>query len=80
MTDVSKEAESDDSENQAAAETGSVAGAEALDAVQESTAALTAAVTAATVPNLQQVSITQTMRSIQSAITAVQPYAAQAAA
>lgn len=79
VTDVSKEAESDDSENQAAAETGSVAGAEALDAVQESTAALTAAVTAATVPNLQQVSITQTMRSIQSAITAVQPYAAQAA-
>ncbi|SDQ57322.1 hypothetical protein SAMN02800687_1929 [Curtobacterium sp. UNCCL20] len=79
MTDVSQEAEPDDSENESEADSGSVAGAEAIDAVQKSTAALTAAVTATTVPNLQQVSITQTMRSIQSAILAMQPYAAQAA-
>lgn len=77
MTDESKEAAPADSENKSETRSGSAAGPDAPDAVQESAAALTA--TAATVPNLQQVSITQTMRSIQSAITAMQPYAAQAA-
>lgn len=75
---MSNEAELDDRENESEAKNRSTAGAEDLVAVQKSTAARTAAVTAATVPNLQQVSIAQAMRSIQSAMNVMQPYAAQA--